>query len=49
MARELCLQNQSELVDFCPGRIAGTGNSITDGKLAKLESSNEESGGSAAV
>jgi len=31
-------------VDFCPGRNAGFGNCVIDGKLAELAVSNEESG-----
>ena len=49
MARKLCLQNRTKLVDFCPGRFAGIGNCITDGELAELESSNKESRGGAEV
>ena len=42
MARKLCVQNRFELVDFCPGWLAGIGNCIIDGELAKLESSYKE-------
>jgi hypothetical protein len=38
-----------ELVDLCPGRIAGAGNRITDGKLAKLAGSYKKSGGSVEI
>ena len=37
------------LVDFCAFRNTGVGNCTINGKLAKLESSNEEPGGSTKV
>ena len=49
MAGKLCLQNRTELVDFCPGRFTGTGNCIVNRELAELESGNKESGGGAEV
>ena len=43
MARKLCLQNRTQLVDFCPGRVVGIGNCLAHSELAKLEGSYEKS------
>ncbi len=45
MAQKFCIHNQLSLMDFCPGRFAGIKNYTANGKLKKLEPSNEESGG----
>jgi len=49
MAGKFCLQDQSGLVDLCPGRFAGTGDCPADGELAKLESRHAEPGGGSSL
>ena len=46
LARKLCLQNRTELVDFCFVWVTGIGNCIANSKLAKLEGCYKKSSGS---